>query len=471
MRRVVLDQQFRTEVVRKSFEFFFPVYLSEYMEYEAAPFHADMFRILENERHKLAVFVAFRGSAKSTIITTAYVLWSILGIQQKKFIILCGQTEQKTRAYLMSIKEQLLHNDLLKKDLGPFEEERNSMGNATAIIIKKLGVKIMICSTEQSIRGARHNQHRPDLIILDDIEDLDSVKTKESRDKAFAWLTGEIIPAGTKKTRIIAVGNLLHEDSVLRRLEKKIDKGELDRLNAVYREYPIVDAKGDPLWPGKYPDQEAVEVEHEKTMDEVAWQREYMLRIIATDEQIIKPEYIHFYDKCPADGFRGIFIGVDLAIGEKDNNDCTAIVVGYVYGVGKKMRIYIQPKPLNARLPFPAQAEYLKALIAQLKITHNRVKVYVEDVGYQRALIQYLDSDKHHIEGVSVARMSKALRLDLTTPPLKEGRVIFPPEGCEELISQLLGFGKEKHDDLVDAFSMLVMKVMEENPGGGITFG
>jgi predicted phage terminase large subunit-like protein len=259
---------------------------------------------------------------------------------------------------------------------------------------------------------------------------------------------------------------LLHEDCVLKRLEKKIESGQMKRMNGIYREYPIVDGKGNALWPGKYPTPESIEEEREKTMNDIAWHREYLLKIISSDEQIVKPEWIKLYEKLPADGFRGIYVGVDLAIGEKDTNDCTSMVVGYVYGVGKKMKIYIQSKPFNKRVPFPEQAEYLAQLIAREKLTHGRVKVYVEDVGYQRALVQYFNSSKYDIEAVPVGRMSKSLRLQLTTPLLKEGRVLFPEEGAEELIEQLLGFGKEKHDDLVDAFSLLVMKVVDNNPSG-----
>jgi hypothetical protein len=78
---------------------------------------------------------------------------------------------------------------------------------------------------------------------------LNSVKTRAGRDKTFNWLVSEVIPAGTKKTRIIAVGNLLHEDSVLKRLQKRIEGDEMRRIKSVYREYPIVDGKGNPLWP------------------------------------------------------------------------------------------------------------------------------------------------------------------------------------------------------------------------------
>lgn len=31
----------------------------------------------------------------------------------------------------------------------------------------------------------------------------------------------------------------------------------------------------------------------------------------------------------------------------------------------------------------------------------------------------------------------------------------------------MLGFGKEKHDDLADVFAILVIKVIENNPRGG----
>jgi len=469
--KVLFNSATRKELVRKKLEYFFPVYFHRYMKYPTAEFQKEIFEILENKAIKLAVICAFRGSAKSTIITTSYVLWSILGTQQCKFIVICGQTEQKARLYLQNIKEELLHNDLLKKDLGPFTEERNNLGNATALIIKKLNVKIMISSVEQSIRGMRHGEYRPDLIILDDIEDTDSVKTKSGRDKAFDWLTGEVIPAGDKSTRIIAVGNLLHEDSLLKRLQKKIDSNEMTHMNAVYREYPIIDEKGNALWPGKYPTPDDVDAEKQKTMSETAWYREYLLKIISTEEQIVQPEWIQFYNTMPTCGLRRIAIGIDLAVSQKESADYTAMVIGYVYGYGKNMKIYIQPKPINEKITFPVQTEMIKSLIATEKRKYHSVKIYIEDVGYQKALVQVFESGKYDVEGVPTGRNSKGTRLRLTTPLIKDGVVLFPEQGCEELIMQLTGFGKEIHDDLADAFSILVLKEIENNPGGGMVMG
>ena len=40
---------------------------------------------------------------------------------------------------------------------------------------------------------------------------------------------------------------------------------------------------------------------------------------------------------------------------------------------------------------------------------------------------------------------------------IKNGTVKFPRTGCEHLLTQLLGFGREKHDDAVDALVYLIL--------------
>jgi len=72
-------------------------------------------------------------------------------------------------------------------------------------VIPKFNARLIAASSEQSIRGLRHGAYRPDLIICDDVEDLNSVKTNESRDKTYAWLTGDVIPLGDLNTKIISI--------------------------------------------------------------------------------------------------------------------------------------------------------------------------------------------------------------------------------------------------------------------------
>ena len=459
--KLLIDSTLRTNMVQKSFEYFFPIYFNRHIQYDAAPFHREIMRILEDVDIKLAVVVAFRGSAKSTIMTTAYPLWAILGEQKKKFIVIASQTEQKAQQALKNIKIELQQNELLRNDLGPFEEERNSLGNATALIIKRLGVKIMAVSVGQSIRGLRHGEHRPDLVIFDDIEDQLSTKTREGRNKTFEWFTGEVMPAGDKETRFIFVGNLLHEDAVMRRLQKQIEAGSFDMLQAVYREYSIFDNDGNPAWPGKYQTAEDIEIERQKTIDNVTWYREYLLKIISTADQVIKPEWLHYYDEQPNERPRAIAIGVDLAISEKDTADCTAAVTAHAHGHGKNFKLYIQPSPLNERIDCPTQIAYISAHIENCRKESSRVKTFIESVGYQEAIVQLLNQKNYDVEACYTNGASKHARLQLTSSMVQDGRIVFPKTGCEELITQLVGFGKESHDDLADAFSVMVIKVLE----------
>ena len=113
---IVRDKQTRTAAAYLDHSLFFSIYFSSYIKYPSAPFHHEMFSITENDDINMAVITSFRSSAKSTIFGTSYPLWSIVGCQKKKFIVLFGQTQAKAQQYLRNIKTELETNELLKQD-------------------------------------------------------------------------------------------------------------------------------------------------------------------------------------------------------------------------------------------------------------------------------------------------------------------------------------------------------------------
>ena len=232
IQRIVDDREVRLAVTYDSHYLFFHIYLNHYVKYATADFQKKIFGITEDSSKNLAVVIAFRGSGKSTVVTFSYPIWAITGKQQKKFVVIISQTQQQTKIHLDNIKRELESNQLLKREVGPFEED--GQWGSTSLVLPKFNARILAISRGQSIRGMRHGENRPDLIILDDVEDLDSVEKKESRDKTYNWLMGEIIPAGDKNTKVVLIGNLLHEDSLLMRLKKNIEDG---KSNGVYRTY------------------------------------------------------------------------------------------------------------------------------------------------------------------------------------------------------------------------------------------
>jgi predicted phage terminase large subunit-like protein len=456
--KIKSDRSIRRMLARKSHYWFFSIYLNHYIQYPFAFFHHQMFDITEDSNLLLTILVAFRGSGKSTLMTLSYPIWSIIGIQKKKFVLIVSQTQNQARLHLANIKKELEGNDLLKDDIGPFEETDDEWG-ANSIVISNYNARISAVSTEQSIRGIRHGQYRPDLIICDDIEDLNSVKTREGRERTFSWFNGEIAPVGDKSTKTIVVGNLLHEDCLIMKLKKLVD---LKKLNGEFSAFPLLDGDENIAWHGKYKSLSEIETLKKSIASESAYYREYLLKIISDEDRLVRSEWIHYYGELPKenDGFQYIATGIDLAVSEKDSADFTAMVSIKVYGHGEGLRVYILSNPVNKRMGFP---ETIDTAISLSKNLGNGLytKLFIEDVGYQKSLIQELVSKNIPAEGVTVSGQDKRSRLALVTHLIQQGKVLFPKHGAEELIEQLTGFGIEKHDDLADAFSLLLLKILE----------
>lgn len=456
--QIKMNRAVRRMLARRSHFWFFSIYLSHYIKYPFAPFHHDIFALTEDEKLRLAVLVVFRGGGKSTLVTLSYAIWSIIGVQKKKFVLILSQTQAQARLLLANIKRELENNQLLKDDIGPFEEIGDEWG-ATSIVISNYGARITIASTEQGVRGLRHEQYRPDVVICDDAEDLSVVKTKEGRDKTFAWFTGEVLPIGDQETKFIVVGNLLHEDSLLTKLRKMINDGKLE---GKFFAYPLLDRNDNIAWPGKFPTLEDVEKLKATIGSDSAWSREYLLKIISDADRIVWPNWISYYDSMPpeeGDDFRYIATGIDLAISQKESADYTAMVSAKVYGHQENLKVFIFPNPVNKRLSFPDTVEQAMQLSKALG-NSTYTKLFIEEVGYQQALVEHLLAKNIPAEGVKVSGQDKRARLALITHLVRQGKVLFPRKGAEELIMQLTGFGVERHDDLADAFSLLLLKIM-----------
>lgn len=458
---VCADRKFRVALARRNHYWFFHIYLKHFVKYPTASFQREIFNLTQFEPKNPAVITAFRGSAKSTIANLSNAIWAMIGIKQTKFVVILSQTQSQAKLHLANIKRELETNELLISDFGPFEMPDNQW-SADSLVLPRFGCRIMAASYEQSIRGLRHGQHRPDLIICDDVEDSNSVKTKEGRDKTYNWLTSEVIPAGDTGTKIIIVGNILHEDSLMTRLKDEILHG---KRTGIYREYPIIDDRGKISWRGKFPDIKSVDKLKNEIGSDIAWHREYLLHVISDSDRVIHPDWIKCYDKLPVSPRYGA-MGVDLAISKENSADYTAIVSVLVAGWSNEkddpVRIYVLPNPINQRLDFSESAEMIKAGARQLPSDHDPY-VYVEDFGYQKAMLQMLDLDRCKVKAPAVKAGDKRTRLALTSHLIKTGTVLFPKHGCEELINQLVNFATEKHDDLADAFAIVVNSVMAEN--------
>lgn len=445
------DPKVRWEVARRDLAYFAALYLPHHLKYPLAPFQYELLDLLADKKVEQLVVTAFRGSGKSTLAGLALPLWAALGEQERRFIVLAARTQTQARLMMRNIRYELEHNYALKADFQIRVDESDEW-RQDSLIIEPYGTRILALSYGASIRGIKHRDRRPDLVIIDDIEDIESVKTLESRDKLYEWLTSDVLPVGDLGTKYVIVGNLLHRDSVMMRLKKQSHK---PKSSLCYREYPLVGANGRSLWPVKYP-ADAIQKMKRQVRSHNAWQREYLLRIVRDEGQIVTEDQLRFYDELPQDLMGGDIVGVDLAISSNQTADYTAMVPVSVRGSGETLEIYVLTPIVNAKLSGSEIFEY----VAQLNTLLQGPTFYVESNGFQQIVVEELQRRNIPVEAI-VSTHDKRARLMSVAHLFKNGRIYFPRKESKKFTTQLLGFGSERHDDLVDALVFAVSQALK----------
>lgn len=462
------DRNARTALTSQSFEWFFSLYFANYIKYPTAPFQKEMMKMASDPSLEQLGVMAFRESGKSSILTTAFPIWAITGTLQKKFIIIVGRTQELAAMHLRSIADAL-GDDLVKKDFWPYEVEQN-ITNAGAITLPKYGARIVAFGREQAMRGLRHGAHRPDLIIMDDVEDTTSVRSPEARDANHKWLTSELIPIGSDEAKYIFIGNLVHEDSLLSRIRNEIHEGVRE---GVFLEYPIA-IDDQPLWKARFPDMAAIKRLENKVGNPVTWMREYMLRLVPDGTPLVKAEDIKLFTNIPAPSYTGqkrrMIVGVDPAISERTHRDMTAMVRITVVGRGNKKKYYVHGNPINQQLDVVKTIHWIK--LYNKYFSHP--KFYIEEVAYQRAIVQLLQQSGEVIDLKGINPLGdKRSRLAMIAYKIADGGILFQDRGCEDLIKQLVNFDTVAHDDLVDALTMAIIAYEDDEPqhSSGVSWG
>lgn len=189
-----------------------PSALHEYL-YERLP---QMVNSITGQRDALA---APRGEAKSTKISMSFVLWCVITGAKWYPIIVMDAFEQAAEM-LEAIKAELEANPRIKGDF-PDAAGQGKVWRV-GVITTANGRKVEAFGSSKKIRGRRHGPHRPDLAVMDDIENDENVLTPAQRDKLQNFVTKGVLSLGPPDDSMdaIIVGTVLHYDSVLARFLK-----------------------------------------------------------------------------------------------------------------------------------------------------------------------------------------------------------------------------------------------------------
>lgn len=234
-----------------------------------APFHPKMISMFSSE-HRLVAAQAFRGSAKTTLLEETGTLAALF--RESEYILLIGPSWEDACDRLFAIKQELESNDSLVELFG---DQRSEPWSADTLVLAN-GCKIKAVGVGQGLRGKKHGAKRPDLALIDDLEDEQSINTEESRKKTDRWLMSVLLPAlHPTKGKIRFIGTAIHPKALI---EKKCnDKKWLSaKFPAINIDLETGEEKS--AWPDRFPLEEIKKIQETYTENGnlIEFNQEYM---------------------------------------------------------------------------------------------------------------------------------------------------------------------------------------------------
>lgn len=461
------------------YDYFVSHYFPHYVRSESrSQLHEHLFKKLpEVLRKPTSVNLADaapRGEAKSTLVSQLFTLYCLV-TQRKKYTLIVMDSIDQAYPMLEAIKTELEFNQRLKTDFPEVAGAGRVWQAAT--IVTQANQKVQVAGSGKKLRGLRHGAYRPDLVILDDIENDEQVRSAEQRDKLHNWLKKTVLPLGAAdgKMDVIYIGTILHYDSVLSRtLASKT--WDTARFKALIK-YPDNMALWE-KWEGFYLNEgeevaDAFYYANKAEMDKgsvVSWAARPLLTLMKIRARDGHATFDSEYQNDPVSGEDAIFANsiqywtslppdlvyfgaLDPSLGKAGaSRDPSAILVGgYHRATGK---LYVIEAQIKKRLP-----DLIIEDVIRLQKQYNCVRWFVETVQFQEFLKDELVKRSAQ-RGCPVPATAtkpntdKMLRIESLQPHIANGLILLN-NSQSTLIAQLRHYPKADHDDGPDALEML----------------
>ena len=487
-----LERARRVERSFADFDFFVNTYFPHYIRSpHKSELHKYLFArlpaIVASEKSETDAIAAPRGEAKSTLVSQLFVLWCIV-TGRKKYPVIVMDSIDQAYPMLEAIKAELEFNPRLQCDF----PEACGQGRVwqAGTIVTRGDVKVQVAGSGKKLRGLRHGPYRPDLCVLDDIENDEQVRNPDQRDKLQGWLSKTVLPLGGAgaKYDVVYIGTILHYDSVLNRtLENKLWRSAKfkallqwpDRMDLWERWEELLRNDGeemaDAFWRLHQAEMEAGSV--------VSWLARPLLALMKIRARDGHDTFDSEYQNDPVAGDNAPFAKVisfwvnrlndwlfygacDPSLGKQGaSRDPSALLVG---GFNRATGVLdVVEAQIKKRLP----DRIIEDVIA-LQRQYRCLVWAVETVQFQEFLRTELVK-RSAAAGVPVPARAvqphsdKLLRIETLQPHMANGLIRLHPSQTT-LIEQLRHFPKADHDDGPDALHMLWMLAVS---GAGASAG
>ncbi len=390
--------------------------MPDYFSTKFAPFHKEIFDVWDSDE-EYVLLVMPRGWGKTTLVQMLMAREGLYG--RSNFSLLISDTADQAEEKLEALKSEFENNDRILQLFGEqYKKKKWLKGNFTI----QNGCTYKSKGAGQSMRGIKEGFRRPDLIVVDDLENEESVGTPQQREKLHKWFYAVLLPTAIRTgKRVRLVGTIIEAASfittIMEQTKEEVRQGLKPTWHIIV--FGELDDDGKSRWPEfKSTKQILTEKQEYASANRLdVWYREKQSTIVSDNGRlppklIKRVQYENENDLYNAmNSCIAVIVSHDPAISDNPKADRAAIVV--VGFTGDSVIVFAGHRQVG----MPPDDQVIKALDYANRFRANAI-VY-EKVAFQQALkFSYARLKGRFaytpiVEGYSVPRgKSKQLRIE-----------------------------------------------------------
>ena len=446
--------------LKTDYNFFAEFFLADQLDRKSPEFHTQTWEYMTSTAILRVLLAIPREHAKTTQAKLS-VVWHFM-FTERRFCVYLSNTNAVALAACKDIFEFFKCPNYVAL-YGPIvvetESEGRSLWKFTITLFNGRKKKCILRATgaNQQMRGINIDNQRPDLAVVDDVEDLENTESEHLQKKLDKWMFATFIKALTKEHKIIWIGNMLRKTSLLARLATK---GEFKErwtslvLGAIIRNPET--GEFEPLWPELW-SMNALRVDYQEYValnQAESWFCE-MMNLPGVGEHGFQMEDMHYTLLQNPEDYLATFITIEPAFGLNAHNDSTAIVVhgipktGIPHVIAYRVGKFIERQMFDEAM---ALSRYWKSWtwgierVAAQKVLLTLFELYLLKAQEYRVVLMPL---------MPSGNEAKASRITAFVNLMKSKEYALP-SGDIDATTQFLGYDvtmKEQSDDLVDGIA------------------